>query len=280
MSSYLIKYYIKKNNNWNFDDDFILTVDKYNMILKNDSKKFNIPIIVNIDFNENYNDENMSFDLEFIYNHHHHGIQFDKQSHSSYKIFLEELNKVRSQKYHASYYGSSRIRICGNHTDDGYTGDIIEYYDNIDNSIKFEGEMEDNEYISGNFYDKSQKLVVICNNICNNKINGFINLIIKKQKKTIEQNNILFENISNYNELNITEDNFVDRLFRIYFNDEYINELQYINLSMDEKLHKNYLTIQELNKKIIQIQNDNIGTLGQINNVISNIYNFITNRRR
>ena len=98
-------------------------------------------------------------------------IIFDKHSSSSANNFKTKLNSLINQKYDIAWYKSGNIKLYGKFTNITFIGE--EYYDTLDNKVKYKGEMEDNNYDgSGTFFSYDGLFSVHFNNICNNKPNG------------------------------------------------------------------------------------------------------------
>ena len=114
---------------------------------------------------------------------------------------------------------------------------------------KFVGEYEENNKISGTFYNKNNTLNVIINNISldidNDKSvpNGYI--------KINNQHTILYEDYeSKFDNLDINSDTFVDELCTIYFGKAYMEEYNYKSKVSKERDYINYQKLLAIEKEV------------------------------
>tara|TARA_B110000208_G_scaffold69547_1_gene89719 strand:- start:131 stop:967 length:837 start_codon:yes stop_codon:yes gene_type:complete len=275
-SNYLINFYENTNTLWKSLGEKTLSIynNKYRPYLNITSgnyKLLNIPI--SIDLNYEYNPDEYN-DLTFNYKNKLYGIRFDKHSESSYSNFKKTFNTIKDKKFFTKYYDNGRIKITGGYSNDEYNGYVTEYYNNDESSIKFEGEMEDNEYVEGIFKNQNGTIKLEALNIVCGLINGYIKIIYNNSVDTVEDQ-YLFTDINGYGNLNISSSSFVEDVCGQVYGNEFMKELRFHNLSNNDKLYKLYCSLEEISIKLEQINQKNNGIFG----TVTNIYNYIFSRR-
>ena len=204
---------------------------------------------------------------EFNNDHEHdilinekYGLRFDKNSEAPFKIFKEKLESIIKKNLVCEFYSTNnKLKFYGYKNEDNeWDGPVTEYYSN--RNKKFVGEYEDNNKISGTFYNKENTLNIIINNISldidNNKSipNGYI--------KINNQYTILYEDYeTKISDLDIDSDTFVNDLCTIYFGKEYMEEFNYKIKVSKERDYINY-------QKLIAIETE----LNYLNQFITNKY--------
>ncbi len=240
--------------------DFLIEEDRFKKTINIDEIKKR-----QIKFNYAVNDTTQLIKIE--YNLENYYLKFDDNSKGAYQSFcqdLENINKVNG----VLYYESGNIRMSGDFILDeestrySANGDAIVYYDDINDSIMYKGEIENENYDgSGIFYNKSGNISLKINNIDQNMPIGKGFLIINDfSGKKYYEKEINFDEMDDINLMNIDLDDFVkhnrkggifkDLLYYSDFNEKY---------ELDKKVDVQYkeiitLTTKEQNEKIYKKQ--------------------------
>ena len=121
-----------------------------------------------------------TFDVEIVtHANGKFGIRFDKSSSASHESFLKTYKKVQDSSVVIKYHVNGKIKIEGPQVDGVYNGMCVEYYNNSTNSVKYIGEIEDDEYDgSGEFFSPCGTIRLVVNNICSGTPNGIGRLFI------------------------------------------------------------------------------------------------------
>lgn len=196
---------------------------------------------------------------EFNNDHEHdilinekYGLRFDKNSEAPFKIFKEKLESIIKKNLVCEFYSTNnKLKFYGYKNEDNeWDGPVTEYYSN--RNKKFVGEYEDNNKISGTFYNKENTLNIIINNISldidNNKSipNGYI--------KINNQYTILYEDYeTKISDLDIDSDTFVNDLCTIYFGKEYMEEYNYKIKVSKERDYINYQKLIKMEKEFLKL---------------------------
>lgn len=269
MSTTIIAEYWKSDNE-TFQNQGLHTIklneDKYQPFLEfilDNNLVFKIPI--NKDSEFKYTTED-NYDLLI---NNYYGLRFDKNSSSSFEIFKDKLNSIITKNLCCEYYPSStKINYYGTKNSNGeWNGFLTEYYNNRKNSIKFKGEMEDNEFVSGIFKNKEETIIININNIVDNIPNGYINVKINNQEY-----NILYDSIKNYEIYDIKSIDFVNTICTQHFGLEFMQKLNFVNTSSSNRdyiLLKEIKQLQEeINKINISLNNKYVGIIGLLKWII------------
>jgi len=276
-TTYIINFYEYINTSWKIIG--LKTLSLYNhryhpyIIISDSDNILNMRIPISIDMDYQYNN-NEDSDLTFNYKNKMYGIRFDKHSKSSFNNFQKTFNTIKDKKFFTKYYDNGRIKITGEYSNDQYNGCITEYHNNNNNSIKFEGEMEDDEYVEGKFRNIDNNITLEALNITNGLINGYIKIVYKNDIDNIE-NDYLWQDIQGCDNINCDSSSFVDDVCSLVYGDEFIEEHKFKNFSTNNQLFRIYRYIEQINNKLEQIEQKNTGILG----TVTNIYNYIFNRR-
>ena len=117
---------------------------------------------------------NNKYDVEINADGRKFGVRFDRSSSAAYGAFMKEYHKIKECHCNTSrYYNGGNIWMHGDILNNEFTGHCVEYYDNVCNSVKYVGEMEDGDYDgSGEFFSECGLIRVCANNICNGVPNG------------------------------------------------------------------------------------------------------------
>ena len=177
-----------------------------------------------------------------------YGFRFDKNSESAFKILQEKLTYIINKNLVCKFYSNKKLNFYGIMNEDNeWDGPVTEYY--MNGNKKFVGEYEENNKISGTFYNKNNTLNVIINNISldiDNDIsvpNGYI--------KINNQHTILYEDYeSKLANLDINSDTFVDELCTIYFGKAYMEEYNYKSKVSKERDYINYQKLLAIEKEV------------------------------
>ena len=275
-TNYLINFYEKTSTLWKFLGERTLSIynhkyHPYINIVNDTHKLFNIPISIDLDYQ--YSDDDCN-DMTFNYKGIQYGIRFDQHSHSAFSNFKTTFNKIKDKKFFTKYYDNGRIKITGEYSNGEYNGCVTEYHNNEKSSIKFEGEMEDDQYVEGTFLNKSNTIKLQVLNITANIINGYIKIIYSNGINTIEDD-YLWQDIEQATFVNLSSSTFVEDICKLVYGNSFIQEHKFKNLSTNEQLYKIYSYLNELNTRLENIEKANSGIFG----TVSNIYNYIFNRR-
>lgn len=143
-----------------------------------------------------------------------------KIQNQPFKNLQEKLTYIINKNLVCKFYSNKKLNFYGIMNEDNeWDGPITEYY--MNGNKKFVG--EENNKISGTFYNKNNTLNVIINNISldidnhTSVPNGYI--------KINNQHTILYEDYeSKFANLDINSDTFVDELCTIYFGKAYMEE--------------------------------------------------------
>ena len=275
MSNYIIQLSHNKNNF--IENNSIVSFNLNKLIFKNlkTYKETNSIFLNNNNNLQIFNDENLIYLLD---NNLEYYILFDNNSKSAFNSFIKNLE----QKYNGKlYYDSGNLRMEGEFTlnkQTGYysgNGDCIVYYDSIDKTLLYEGEIENENYDgAGIFYNLNQNICLKINNIDKNTPIGQGILTIKKFDKTIiYERNFKFNDLPYINLKNLDLDGFIDSNMSELFPDlvenyntyknEYLIELnihnkinEYKNIPSNEQNNYSIKKLVELEIKFDKLLNE------------------------
>ena len=263
----IAEFFEYKDGNWNNKgtSTVILNNNDYHpyIDINQDNKDtIRLPISDFTKFEYNYLETETKYDLiiENGFNFSNkYGLRFDTNSSVSFDIFKNKLNLIINKKFTCIYYNDSKkLKMHGQYNEDQFNGNVTEYYNNRKNSIKFKGEMEDNEYCCGTFYNKESTIQVVINNIVNNEPNGYITININKEN--IYEG--LYEDINGSETLDIESDNFVNELCKNHFGYDFMKQLNFKSKSSNERDYMLWKELKELKQEIINQNNKYTGLLG------------------
>ena len=225
-------------------------IDDKTILVKNVITEISLDNLIDLNFNTEEN-----YDLVITYKKtkspffNYIGLRFDKHSSSSFEIFMKKLEELKTNYTKVQYYESGNIKYNGVLNKEGkLNGHVILFYDcKGPNNVKFQGEMEDDMFMSGTFVNKEGDIFIVANNIVDNLPNGYINFITPNNKE-----DVLFENIVEDTKLNFdcSHDEFVNKISEMYFGKEYIEELHFKG---DYKL---YEKIKDIDNKLTKLNNN------------------------
>jgi hypothetical protein len=181
-SSYLVTLWKLKSNFISFDDKYE-KIGEGKILLNTDTNVMEIQAIhnkklnklfdvnqSNIYINENTDNPSSNVEIELIMNNIPiFGIEFDKNSASAAKSFIDQFKHIQLNESKITHYESGRHHMIGQETNGNFNGNVKEYHD-CPGKYKYIGEMEDGEYDGeGTFYSKNNHLNVYCGNISGGK---------------------------------------------------------------------------------------------------------------
>lgn len=269
----IAEFFEQKNGNWDSKGSSTVILNNnehhpYIEFKQTDETNIIIPISDFTKFEYNYLEAETKYDL-IIENgfdiSDKYGLRFDSNSSVSFDIFKNKLNNIINKKFTCIYYDKSKkLKLHGQYNDDNFNGNVTEYYNNRKNSIKFKGEMEDNEYCSGTFYNDDGSIKVTINNIVNNEPNGYITININKED--IYEG--LYEDMNGSETLDIQTDDFVNELCTNQYGYDFMKELNFKGNISSERDHMLWKEIVELKLLIINQNNKYTGLFGIIRWII------------
>lgn len=268
MTSFIANYFKLNNITSEFENKGLYTI-KLNeelyqpclLFLKNENN-FDFRLPINKSINYDFTKEK-EYDLLINQNI---GLRFDKNSSVSFDIFKEKLDKIIKNEQVITYYEkTNKILFFGNQNEDKqWDGKVTEYFNNRKNSIKFQGEMEDGEYVSGIFNNKEETISIQINNIVNNIPNGYIQINVGD-----DNYNIIYNDDE---DINIADKEFVNNFSSKHFGIEFMNKLNFINTVSSNRDHIVYMEIKKLQDQIEKlndtINNKYVGIFGLIKWII------------
>lgn len=252
MSSFIADYFKLNINTSEFENEgtFTIKFDEKSyqpfLLFFNKEEKLVLKIPINKSINYDFTKEK-EHDL-LISNSI--GLRFDKNSSVSFDIFKEKLDKLISNEQKIEYYeNTQKIKFYGCQNENKeWDGKVSEYFNNRKNSIKFDGEMEDDEYASGTFYNKEGTIQVKINNIVDNIPNGFITIFIHENKY-----NVNYDSINNFDNLRLEDDEFVNQLCKNHFGIDFMTKINFTNTISS---NRDYILLQNI--KLLQTKIDKI----------------------
>ena len=212
-------------------------------------------------------------------------IKFDDSSSSAYSEFKKNLEELLNTSQKTVYYSSGNLKYIGEVLEEEgkvtFNGKGTIYYDNIKNSIKYEGEFEDGYYDgTGTFYNSDGNIFLSCNNISTGipikKGKLYINFRGRKEIQEINftdlwENNRLTDKMDKRDFVNY--DMFVNNLASNYFSksDKTLKELTFEEKSIEDQNVEIWKQLVSSNKSASM---HHIETSRRMNNLMSALQTF------
>ena len=256
------------------DKPCYLSINNDYLVFKSNGKNI-LEIPISIDINDNYgNTEKAESNFSFKYRTITYGIEFDTNSKSTFNTFVKEYEQIKNKKNISEYYENGRLKAFHN------SKYITKYYNDKNTSIQYEIEFDENiKPMKGTFYSNYAKIIIedIVWNAGKNKAIPYANIKIYNKDTEYIKN---IEDYENYDKLEIYNENYVEQLLTLIFGKDYVATMKHESLSDTEKILYEIEMIKDKQNQIV-ITLDNIREKQyQIFGCVSNIYNYITNRRR
>lgn len=199
-------------------------------------------------------------------------IGFDDSSASAYTDFKNNFKNLLETKYETEYYSNGSTMYVGeilyDKDDDEKkilsrkphgTGTL--YYNNVNNSIKYEGEFEDGKFDgAGIFYSADGKITLVANNISNGVPNqkGKLNINYTSKKDQVDINFTelydIFEIKKNERQDFVMSNDFVNKITsKFYNNGEDMEELSFKDLNSNQQRLELWIKLKNIEEKIPKI---------------------------
>lgn len=204
-------------------------------------------------------------------------IAFDDSSASAYTDFKNNFKNLLETKYETEYYPNGSIMYVGEilyeKGDDSKEiksrkphGNGTLYYNNVNNSIKYEGEFEDGKFDgSGVFYSTDGKITLVANNISNGvpTQKGKLNINYSIKKDQIDVNFTDLYDIFGVKKIDrqdfVMSNEFINKITcKFYNNVEDMEEISFKDLNSSQQrleLWNKLKNIEEQLPKIIKDKN-------------------------
>lgn len=177
------------------------------------------------------------------------GLEFDKNSFSSFNSFCKDINKIIKTKINELYYESGEIHFSGEMIDGKLNGQAFEFYKN--GNIKYNGEFENNLYDGeGTFTSNDGFIKVNINNISSGKPIDWGLLVIQGENSV----DIDFS-LDKFIGLNLNSDDFCYNLAEIIYPN--LKEKLFSKLDSNTKLDLIWNKLLDISNRISKLEKNN-----------------------
>lgn len=110
-----------------------------------------------------------------------YGIKFDGKSSSAFNHFKKNIEDKTAMRTDAVYYTSGNLWMTGTFVNNACDGNGVEFYDDINTNMKYQGEFENGKYDgAGTFYSKNRIIEISINNISKGVPNGICRITVNR----------------------------------------------------------------------------------------------------